>query len=62
MIAEQFQVVHAQAAGLNVHKMEITVTVLLCSPQGASASRARYLRTVLRWKLARQAISVILHP
>ncbi len=28
MIAGQFQVVHARATGLDVHKMEITATVL----------------------------------
>ena len=37
MIADQFQVVHARAAGLDVHKMEITATVLLCSPHGGEA-------------------------
>ena len=37
MITDQFQVIHARAAGLDVHKMEITATVLLCSPHGGAA-------------------------
>ena len=37
MKADQFQIVHARAAGLDVHKMEITATVLLCSPHGGAA-------------------------
>ena len=37
MTADQFQVVHARVAGLDVYKMEIMATVLLCSPHGGEA-------------------------
>ena len=47
MIADQFQVVHTHAAGLDVHKMETTATVLLCSPHdGATQALTRVFRTM----------------
>ena len=34
MLTDKMHVVHPRAAGLDVHKMEITATVRLCSPEG----------------------------
>ncbi len=37
MINADLHVVHARAAGLDVHKMKITATVRICEPQGGKA-------------------------
>lgn len=34
MLTDKMHVVHPRAAGLDIHKMEITATVRLCSPEG----------------------------
>ena len=37
MINDDLHVVHARAAGLDIHKMQITATVRLCEPNGGQA-------------------------
>ena len=41
MMNDELHVVHARAAGLDVHKMEITATVRLCGPVGVPACETR---------------------
>ena len=41
MVNDELHVVHARAAGLDVHKMEITATVRLCEGGGAPRSETR---------------------
>ena len=37
MIKDDLHIVHARAAGLDVHTMKITATVRICEPQGGKA-------------------------
>ena len=41
MLNDELHVVHARAAGLDVHKMEITATVRLCVNAGEPSGGAR---------------------
>ena len=41
MVNDELHVVHARAAGLDVHKMEVTATVRLCGADGSPVSETR---------------------
>ncbi len=57
MLTDKMHVVHPRAAGLDVHKMEITATVRLCSPEGGDSETEAFsilesrMRDLVAWLL-----------